>query len=280
MAEIGKFNTLNVQRVVDFGVYLDGEQLGEILLPSIYAPNECQVGDEVNAFIYCDSDDELIATTKTPAAQVGDIALMRVMSINYVGAFLDWGLNKDLLVPFDEQLKKMVEGEQYVVYVYQEPGNIRIAASSKVENYLNRTMARYEPGEEVDLIIYDESDLGFKAIINKAHTGLLYHSEIFQPIAIGDEMTGYVTQVREDGKIDLSLQKPGYQKADSLSEQIMQKLQAKGGFLAIGDKSPPDDIYDMFGVSKKKFKQALGDLYKKRKIVFVKSGIAENINEK
>lgn len=280
MIKIGKFNTLKVLRVVDFGVYLDGENLGDILLPALYAPEDCAVGDEVDVFIYCDSEDELIATTKQPKGQVGELAFLRVTNINYVGAFLDWGLNKDLLVPFDEQLKKMVEGERYVVYIYQEPGNIRIAASSKLDNFLNQTPADYKPGEEVDLLIYDESDLGYKAVINKTHTGLLYHSEIFQDVYIGDELKGYVTQVREDGKIDLSLQKPGYQKADALSEKIMQKLKEKGGFLAVGDKSEPGVIYDIFGVSKKKYKQALGDLYKKRKIVFVKNGIAENINDK
>ena len=280
MTEIGKLNTLKVTRVVDFGVYLDGVGLGEILLPSIYVPTDCKVGDEIEVFVYCDSDDELIATTKKPKAMVGELALLRVRNINFVGAFLDWGLNKDLLVPFDEQLKRMEEGECYVVYIYQEPGHIRLAASSKVEKYLNETPPEYETGEEVDLLIYDESDLGFKAIINRTHTGLIYHSDIFKPIHIGDELKGFVTQIRDDGKIDLSFQKPGYQKSDELSDIIMEKLKQKGGFLAVGDKSEPDVIYNMFGVSKKKYKQALGDLYKKRKIVFVKNGIAENINEK
>ncbi|MDH5257415.1 MAG: S1-like domain-containing RNA-binding protein, partial [Gammaproteobacteria bacterium] len=137
MTEIGKLNTLKVTRVVDFGVYLDGVGLGEILLPSIYVPTDCKVGDEIEVFVYCDSDDELIATTKKPKAMVGELALLRVRNINFVGAFLDWGLNKDLLVPFDEQLKRMEEGECYVVYIYQEPGHIRLAASSKVEKYLN-----------------------------------------------------------------------------------------------------------------------------------------------
>lgn len=280
MTDIGKFNTLKVAREVDFGVYLDGEQLGEILLPAIYVPTDCKVGDEVEVFIYCDSDDELIATTKKPKGVVGDLALLRVRNINFVGAFLDWGLNKDLLVPFDEQLKRMVEGDCYVVYIYQEPGHIRLAASSKVEKFLNETSPEYAVAEEVDLLIYDESELGFKAIVNRKHTGLIYHSDIFQLLETGDELKGYVTQVREDGKIDLTLQKPGYQKSDELSDQIMAKLKEKGGFLAVGDKSEPDVIYNMFGVSKKKYKQALGDLYKSRKIVFVKSGIAENIDVK
>ena len=280
MIIIGKFNKLKVERVVDFGVFLDGGNLGEILLPSIYVPSDCEQGDEIDAFIYCDSDDELIATTKKPKATVGELALLRVRNINFVGAFLDWGLNKDLLVPFDEQLKRMEEGECYVVYIYQEPGHIRLAASSKVENYLNETTPEYEVGEEVDLLIYDESDLGFKAVINRTHTGLIYHSEIFKHIETGDELKGYVTHVREDGKIDLSLQKPGYQKADALSDRILDMLEKKGGFLAVGDKSEPDIIYDMFGVSKKKYKQALGDLYKKRKIVFVKNGIATNVETK
>jgi len=280
VSEIGKLNTLKVMRVADFGVYLDAGELGDILLPSIYVPNDCDVGDEIEVFIYCDSDDELIATTKQPKAMVGELALLRVRNINFVGAFLDWGLNKDLLVPFDEQLKRMEEGEQYVVYIYQEPGNIRLAASSKVEKYLNETAPEYNVGEEVELLIYDESDLGFKAVINRTHTGLIYHDDIFTLVEIGDELTGYVLRVRDDGKIDLSLQKPGYQKADALSDKIMAVLKDKDGFLAVGDKSPPDVIYEMFGVSKKKYKQALGDLYRKRKIVFVKNGIAENIDAK
>jgi len=280
MTEIGKFNNLKVLRLVDFGVYLDGGSLGDILLPSAAVPEECKPDDEIRVFIYCDSEDELIATTKKPKAMVGELALLRVMNINYVGAFLDWGLSKDLLVPFDEQLKKMVEGECYVVYVYQEPNHIRIAASSKIESFLNESTPDYETGEAVDLLIYDESELGFKAVIDRQHTGLIYHSEIFQNIEIGDDIEGYVTQVRADGKIDLSLQKPGYQKSDELSAIVLKKLREKGGFLSVGDKSDPATISDMFGVSKKKYKQALGDLYKQRKIVFVKNGIAENITTK
>jgi len=277
---IGKQNSLSIIRQVDFGVYLDGGEFGEILLPSSSVPEDSEIGKEIDVFVYCDSDDKLIATTSKPKAYVGEIAFLRVSNINYVGAFLDWGMSKDLLVPFDEQLKKMVEGEQYVVYVYQEPGNIRIAASSKVEKFLNETIPKYSEGEEVQLLIYDESDLGFQAIINNTHTGLLYHSEIFRPVGIGDKFSGYVSKIRTDGKIDLSLQKPGYQKSDDLSDIILQKLRDKGGFLAIGDKSPPDEIYAMFSVSKKKFKQALGDLYKKKKIVFTSRGIAENSNDK
>lgn len=275
MTKIGKLNTLKVLRVVDFGVYLDGNELGDILLPSRYVPENSEVGNEIEVFIYCDSDDELIATTEKPKAMVGEIALLPVRNINFVGAFLDWGLSKDLLVPFDEQLKRMEEGEQYVVYIYQEPGHIRLAASSKLENFLNKSRPEYAVGEEVDLLIYDESELGFKAVINDTHTGLIYHDDIYKRVDIGDKLKGFVRQVRDDGKIDLSFQKPGYQKSDSLSETILAKLKEKGGFLSIGDKSEPEVIYEMFSVSKKKYKQALGDLYKKRKIVFVKNGIAE-----
>ncbi len=277
MTKIGKLNTLMVLRVVDFGVYLDGNELGDILLPSNSVPENCDEGDEVEVFIYCDSDDELIATTEKPKAMVDGLALLRVSSVNFVGAFLDWGLRKDLLVPFDEQLKRMEEGEQYVVYVYQETGNIRLAASSKLEKFLNVQPPEYTVGEEVDLLIYDESDLGFKAAVNETHTGLVYHDDIYKRVDIGDKVKGYVKQVRSDGKIDLSFQKVGYQKADELSDIIMAKLKEKGGFLSVGDKSKPEVIYDMFSVSKKKYKQALGDLYKKRKIVFVKNGIAENV---
>lgn len=277
MTKIGRLNTLTVLRIVDFGVYLDGNELGDILLPSNSVPDGCEEGDEIEVFIYCDSDDELIATTEKPKAMVGELALLRVTSVNFVGAFLDWGLSKDLLVPFDEQLKRMQEGEQYVVYIYQEPGHIRLAASSKLEKFLTGDTSTYTVGDEVDLLVYDESDLGFKAAINETNIGLIYHDDIYTRIDIGDKLKGYIRQVRADGKIDLSLQKPGYQKADELSEIIMAKLKEKGGFLAVGDKSKPEVIYEMFSVSKKKYKQALGDLYKKRKIIFVKNGIAENI---
>ena len=275
MTKIGKLNTLKVERIVDFGVYLNGEQLGDILLPSNSVPDGCKEGDEVEVFIYCDSSDELIATTQKPKAMVGELAYLRVQNINFVGAFLDWGLSKDLLVPFDEQLKRMEEGEKYIVYIYQEPGHIRLAASSKLEKFLNETKAKYAVRDEVDLLIFDESELGYKAVINRAHTGLLYHDDIYTPIDIGDELTGYIKQIRADGKIDLSLQKPGYQKVDSLSDKVMTKLKENDGFLPVGDKSEPEIIYEMFGVSKKKYKQALGDLYKKRKIIFDKNGIAE-----
>jgi len=277
MTKIGRLNTLTVLRIVDFGVYLDGNELGDILLPSNSVPDGCEEGDEIEVFIYCDSDDELIATTEKPKAMVGELALLRVTSVNFVGAFLDWGLSKDLLVPFDEQLKRMQEGEQYVVYIYQEPGHIRLAASSKLEKFLTGDTSTYTVGDEVDLLVYDESDLGFKAAINETNIGLIYHDDIYTRVDIGDKLKGYIRQVRADGKIDLSLQKPGYQKADELSEIIMAKLKEKGGFLAVGDKSKPEVIYEMFSVSKKKYKQALGDLYKKRKIIFVKNGIAENI---
>jgi predicted RNA-binding protein (virulence factor B family) len=272
MVMIGKFNRLTVLRETDIGVVLDGDQLGEILLPCRYAPVSCRPGDELEVFLMLDSEDRLIATTDTPLATVNEFAFLRVVSVTEIGAFLDWGLPKDLLVPFREQKVKMCEGRSYVVRIYFDEVSGRIAASAKLDRYLDQTPARYREGERVELLICNKTDLGYKAIVNGTHWGMIFFSDIFQPIATGQELSGYIKQMRPDGKINLSLQKPGTRQIGDLTDEIVEYLQAHGGFMLITDKSDPDDIYRAFGVSKKNYKRAIGALYKQRRIDFEEGG--------
>jgi len=273
MASIGKTNQLTVVKEVPFGVYLDGEDLGQILLPNAYVPENCKTGDKLDVFIYCDSEDELIATTKTPKAQVGEFAYLKAVSASHVGAFLDWGLSKDLFVPHSEQRAKMQEGQWYVVYIYRESQHVRIAATSKIEKFLGKYPPKYEIGAEVRLLVYEQTDLGYKAVINNSHQGLLYKDELFRNIHVGDALQGYIKKIREDNKIDLILEKPGFQKPDELQAQILDFLQQHKGFMALTDKSSAELIKKVFGVSKKKFKVALGGLYKQRIVRITDEGV-------
>lgn len=260
--ELGKYNTLEVVKEVAFGMYLDGGEEGEILLPSRYVPQDCKVGDKLNVFIYLDNEERLVATTLTPLVQVGQFACLEVAWINQYGAFLNWGLMKDLFVPFREQKMKMQVGKKYVVHAHLDDESYRIVASAKVDRYLSKEKAVYESGQEVDILIWQKTDLGFKAIINDEYSGLLYESEIFQPLHTGMRMKAYVKQVREDGKIDLLLQKPGQAKVEDFSATLLDYIREQGGRIALNDKSPAEEIYATFGVSKKTFKKAVGDLYK------------------
>jgi len=273
MVKIGEYNTLLVKKQVSFGIYLDGEELGEILMPSKYVPENCNVDDTVEAFIYLDSEDRLIATTEKPYATVGEFAFLEAVSVTRMGAFLDWGLLKDLFVPFREQKQDMVVGKSYLVFIYLDTDSNRIVASAKIDKFLNNTIPDYAEGQEVDLIIINESDLGFNAIINQQHTGVLYKNEVFQPLVKGDRLKGYVKKIREDEKIDLMLQKPGYAKVDAVSQSILDILKQNGGFIAVTDKSDPEDIYNLFRISKKTFKKAIGGLYKDRIIDIEDKGI-------
>ena len=265
--ELGKYNTLEVVKEVDFGMYLDGGEEGEILLPSRYVPQDCKVGDELNVFIYLDNEERLVTTTLTPLVQVGQFACLEVAWINQYGAFLNWGLMKDLFVPFREQKMKMQVGKKYVVHAHLDDESYRIVASAKVERYLSKEKAAYEPGQEVDILIWQKTDLGFKTIINNEYGGLLYENEIFQPLHTGMTMKAYVKQVREDGKIDLLLQKPGQAKVEDFSVTLLDYIRDQGGRTTLNDKSPAEEIYATFGVSKKTFKKAVGDLYKKHLVV-------------
>lgn len=271
--ELGKFNRLKVVKSVDFGMYLDGGEEGEILLPARYVPEACEIGDELNVFLYLDNEERLVATTLTPLVQVGEFAYLEVAWVNQYGAFLNWGLMKDLFVPFREQKMKMQVGKKYVIHAHLDDESYRIVASAKVDRYLSKEKAPYASGQEAGVLIWQKTDLGFKAIINNEYSGLIYESEVFQPLHTGMRLKAYVKQVREDGKIDLMIQRPGMGKVEDFSKILLDYIREQGGFTPMNDKSPADEIYALFGVSKKTFKKAVGDLYKKRLIVLEKDGM-------
>ncbi|ERI83945.1 YitL family protein [Bacteroides pyogenes F0041] len=271
--ELGRFNELEVVKQVDFGMYLDGGEEGEILLPARYVPEGCKVGDRLNVFLYLDMDERLVATTLTPLVQVGQFAYLEVAWVNQFGAFLNWGLMKDLFVPFGEQKMKMQVGRKYMIHAHLDEESYRIVASAKVERYLSKEMPEYQPGEEVEILIWQKTDLGYKAIIEHKHSGLLYENEVFTTLEAGRKMRAFVKQVRDDGKIDLMLQKPGLGKVDDFAKTLLEYIRENGGRVALNDKSPADEIYETFGVSKKTFKKGVGDLYKKRLISLQEDGI-------
>jgi len=274
MLEIGKLNKLRIVKEVDFGLYLDGgEEYGEILLPQRYMPTDFKIDDELEVFIYRDSEDRIIATTETPKGMVGDFALMEVISVNKFGAFLDWGLQKDLLVPFREQRKDMEKGKEYMVHIYLDKETNRIVASSKLDKFLDNIPTEYVANQEVDLLIAAKTDIGYKAIINGLHWGMLYENEVFKPLDRGQKTKGFIKKLREDDKIDLYLHKAGYGKVEILMDKIVEELKEEGGFLEMSDKTPSNIIYQVFGESKKTFKKAIGTLYKKRIIDIEKAGI-------
>ena len=270
---LGKYNQLEVVKEVDFGIYLDGGDDGEILLPTRYVPEGCKPGDMLNVFIYLDNEERLIATTLQPLVQVDEFACLEVAWVNEYGAFLDWGLMKDLFVPFREQKMKMQKGHRYVIHAHVDEDSYRIMASAKVEKFLSKEMPSYQPGEEVEVMAWQKTDLGYKVIVDNQFSGLVYQKEIFKALEPGMKMQAYVRQVREDGKIDLTLQKDGMGKVGDFSAELLQYIKSQGGHTPLNDKSAAEDIYDTFGVSKKTFKKAVGDLYKKRLIVLVEDGI-------
>lgn len=272
MVEIGKMNTLQVLRSSDFGLFLDGGKLGDVLLPRRYVSGDLNPGDNVEVFIMLDSEDRLTATTQKPYAMVDEFANLRVVSVTGIGAFLDWGMPKDLLVPFREQKIKMREGQSYMVRIYLDRVSSRLAASAKLDKFLDKTDAAYETGEKVDLLICAKTDLGYKVIINGAHWGVVFHNEAFLPLERGQCLEGFIKQMRPDGKIDLCLQKPGYEKVTDLTDVILNHLKQQGGFMPVTGKSSPEEIHALFGVSKKTYKQAIGALYKKRLIMFEDKG--------
>ncbi len=273
MAELGKINKLKVLKKLDFGVYLSGGDLGEVLLPNRYLPDQVSVGDELDVFVYLDSDDLPIATTETPKAIVGECALLKVVAVNQVGAFLDWGLPKDLLVPFGEQQKPMEVGVSYVVYLYIDPASERIAASTKLDKFLPDNSLYYKEKQAVNLTVYARTDLGYKAVVDGVVTGVLFNSDVFRPIRIGQTIKGYIKRVREDKKLDLCLQLVDREALDTLSQQILDDLKTRGGVSFLTDKSPADVITKQFGVSKSSYKKAIGKLYQKRLIVIEKTQI-------
>jgi len=267
MADVGKFNRLKVVKQVDFGVYLDGDELDTILLPQRYVPEGCEIGDWLDVFLYFDSDDLLIATTEKPKAQIGDCEMLKVVDINHAGAFMDWGLPKDLLVPYNEQQKPMEVGYSYVVHVYHDQNSDRIAASTKLSHYLDEEPVWLKPRQPVQLLIAGRTDLGYKAVIDNKYLGLIFRADAYRPLKIGERLPGFVKTVRKDGKIDLIISQGGLQADQDLSEQIIAHLQQSGGVSELTDKSDPEAIYRAFKVSKKKYKQALGTLYKSKRIL-------------
>ena len=275
MAAIGRYNSLQVTKYTDFGLYLDVGADGEILLPKRYIPKgeELEVGDWLNVFVYLDSEDRLIATTQKPKVQVGGFASLKVAEINRVGLFLDWGLPKDLLLPHSEEKRPLQVGDYCVVYVYLDQRTRRITATARLDRYLDKTPARYAPGQEVDLLVVEQTDMGFKAIINNEHWGLIHNNEVFKFLRSGMRERGFIREVRADGKISLSLQPVGREAASSLSEQILAKLREAGGQLPLSDKSSPEQISSLFGVSKGNFKKAIGGLYKQGQIIIEADGI-------
>ena len=274
MVEVGRFNKLEVVKEVDFGVYLDGDDLGTILLPARYVPEDCEIGDWLNVFLYFDSEDLLIATTETPKVEVGRCEMLKVIDINNAGAFMDWGLPKDLLVPYSEQDKPMEEGYSYVVYVFHDKDSDRIAASTRLQNHLEEESVWLKPRQAVDLLIAGRTDLGYKAVINDKFLGLIFRGDAFRPLRIGERLPGFIKSIRSDGKIDLVISQATLQGDHDLGEQIIQHLQASGGQSTLTDKSAPEEIYAAFKVSKKKYKQALGTLYKSKRVL-LKPGVVE-----
>ena len=273
MVEIGKYNTLKIVKDLDFGVYLDGGDDLEILLPARYVPRNVKPGDEVEVFIYHDNEGRIIATTAKPLAIVGEFQWMECKSVNDMGAFLEWGLMKDLLVPFREQKMPMREGKWYLVYVHLDHVTKRIVASARVDKFLDNVPPVYEFNQEVDLLVADETEIGYKVIINNLHWGLVYHNEIYRRLERGEHLKGYIKEVREDEKIDVSLTRLGYEKVEGIAGIILDALKVQNGFLPVHDKSPAEEIYSLFGCSKKSFKQAIGALYKKKLISIEPAGI-------
>ena len=269
MALVGRYNALQVVKHTDFGLYLDGGADGEILLPNRYIPKDTPSEDEdwLNVFVYLDSEDKLLATTEKPKVQVGEFASLKVVEINSIGVFLDWGLPKDLLLPFSEEKRQMKAGEYCVVHVYLDKRTRRITATARLDRYLDKLPPAYQVGQEVDLLVAEETDMGFKAIIDNAHWGLIHKNEVFKFLRSGKQEKGYIKELRSDGKIALSLQPVGAQLASSLNARILDKLRANQGTLAVSDKSDPQVISDLFGVSKGNFKKAIGALYKDGQIV-------------
>ena len=274
MIKLGRFNDLQIARTVDFGVYMtDGEGV-EILMPRKYVPESAAEGDTLHCFVYQDSEARLIATTEHPYAQVGEFASLLVRSVNKVGAFADWGTSKELLIPHSEQPKEMEEGRRYIVYIHIDEVSGRIVGTARLDKYLDNVPARYEHNQEVDVLVWKPTPLGYKVIIDHLHTGLIYSNQIFQPVHVGEHCKAWVREVREDEKIDLSLQPLGYRNViDSAESQVLRALHLHGGFLSLTDKSDPADVAEVLQMSKKNFKKAVGALYKQQRITLEENGI-------
>lgn len=278
MLNIGKFNTLKVLKIVDFGIYLDGGNGISILLPVRYISKAINIGEELEVFIYTDSEDRLIATTETPFTQVGKFSYLDVKSVNKIGAFLDWGLMKDLLVPFSEQRSRMKQGGRYLVYTYLDDTTKRIVASSKIEKFLGNTIPLYAKGTKVHCLICDENDIGYKVIVENLHKGIIYKNQVYKNLEIGDEIDGFVKQIRDDNKIDVTINDIAINRIDELAKRFHNFISINGGSTSLGDKSSPEEIKAIMSCSKKDLKKAIGLLYKQH-LITINNGII-TLNQK
>lgn len=272
MINIGAYNKLKVKKEADFGVYLDGGE-HEILLPKRYVPKGTKPGDELEVFLYHDSENRLIATTDKPLGVVGDILMLKAVDVTEQGAFLDWGLMKDLFVPKSQQMTKMHKGQEYLVKIYIDQLTGRVAATEKIDQYLSNENLTVKEKDVVDLLIYRRSDIGYVTIINNLHTGVLHFADQFRPMDIGDRFTGFIKAIKAESKIDVVPGRAGYEKVEDESGKVLRLLREHNGYLPFHDKSDPEEIYAFFGMSKKTFKMAAGALYKQQKIAFTKTGI-------
>ncbi len=272
MIKVGDYNVLKVLRDADFGFYLDDGAEG-ILLPKRFVPEGLKPGDELKVFIYHDSEGRLIATTQHPKGVVGEIVKLKAVTVTNQGAFLDWGLMKDIFVPKSKQLSGMREGAEYLVKIYIDEQTGRVAATEKIEPFLSNEILTVQEKDVADLVVYRRTDIGYLVIINNKHTGVLHFNEIYQNIGVGDKLKGFIKTIRPENKIDVVAGKPGYNRVEDEAEKILRLLNENNGYLPYHDKSNPEDIYSFFGMSKKAFKMATGNLYKQQKISFTKTGI-------
>jgi len=273
MIELGNYNTLKILRETAVGLFLGDDDVDDLLLPLKYVPDDFRIGDDINVFCYLDHEERPIATTLKPLIKRNSFGCLRVAEVNDFGAFLDWGLEKHLLVPFREQQTKMIEGESYVVFCYLDEKTFRLVASSRLDKFTENEEISLNPKEEVDLLVSRRSELGWNVIINNKYEGLVFKSEVFQPMKVGATLKGYVKKIREDNKIDISLKPIGHLGLEPAAKQIFEQLELANGYIPIHDKSSPEDIQEMFQMSKKTFKKAIGALYKERKIEIKSDGI-------
>ncbi len=273
MIQLGEFHELIIIRETDHGIYLENEEGDEVLLPNKYVPEQWMVHDKIRVFVYLDHDERPVATTLKPRIKLDQFGMLPCVEVTKFGAFLDWGLEKHLFVPFKEQVVPMKPGYSYLVFCYLDLETNRLAASSKVHSFVDNTTLTVEAFEEVDLLVSNETDLGFNVIVNQLHLGLLYHDEVFKPLKIGDALKGFIKKIREDNKIDIMLQRPGYRSIEPNAQKILDKLKAAGGFIDLTDKSDPDEIKNRLQMSKKSFKKAAGNLYKNRIIEIKDDGL-------
>ncbi|MDQ3072623.1 MAG: S1-like domain-containing RNA-binding protein [Bacteroidota bacterium] len=273
MVYVGQHAVLKVLRSADHGLYLEGDEETDILLPRQYVDENTRIGDYVNVFIYRDSEDRLVATSLEPEATVGEVAYLPVKAVNQAGAFLDWGLPKDLFVPFREQKMRMEEGKKYAVFLYVDHTTDRIAASSHLDKLIKNEELEVKEGDEVNIMIAEKTNLGFKVVVDNKHWGILYRNELFRPVALGGKMTAYVKKVREDNKLDISLQQQGFDEVEVAAKKILEELRLQKGYLPLHDKSEPEEITQLLRMSKKLFKKAVGTLYKSQRISMEQDGI-------